>query len=119
MSITYTWDAPHGTKGGNVGDLTNVIQEVHIRRWGESDDGIRWDENVVVRLEAPRPDRFKPLDQLTPDEVASWVEHVLGAEGMAALDQRIAEDIDRIRAERGAVLTPPWQRSAAEEEEAA
>lgn len=91
-----------------VAKQEGTLQDVVIAaNWLASDsvDGIEAQQGGLTELQPAEPGSFTPYDQLTEAQVLAWVQAVLGAEQVAAIEASLAAQIEY--AKNPPVVTPP------------
>lgn len=92
MANTYTWvvSGLHAKINDTELGLENVIESIHWRYQAEDADGNIADVYGSVGLEAPDADSFKPFEEITKEDVESWLESKLDVEALkAGLDAKL------------------------------
>lgn len=114
MANTYAWEFPQMDVYPDYADQTNVVFTVHWILTGKNDLVPATEASVygaqVVTYEAGNP--FTPYENLTQDQVTSWVVSSLGDDRVAALQANIDQQISSIINPPTKTLTPPWASSA-------
>lgn len=108
MTITYVWSFPVLDVKLSEDGMTNVVYNVN---WIYSaDDGAGHSATTYgsVGVEPPAPDAFTPYDELTKDQVQSWVVAALGVDQVAAMEVGLANQIQLQINPVDAPLPPPW-----------
>jgi hypothetical protein len=91
MTTTYTWSFPQFCTKPAVGELADVVCEVHWRL--RASDGTHEAEVYgSVTLPEPDPDNFSEFETLSEAEVIDWITPLLDVpELQARLAERLAE----------------------------
>ena len=94
MANTYTWKIYAVGRNTTVGDLENVVKTVKWELIGTSDAGHvgRFHGNSTLIFN-PEND-FTPFEQLTEEQIISWVESHLDETEMAAYKRAVDLEID-------------------------
>lgn len=107
MAITYTWNFGPLEVALSEDGMTNVVKTVHWRLTGV--DGSH-SETVYGSegMDSPVPENFINYEQITKEDVTTWVESKLGTERLDTLRASIASSIDIQKNPVKATLAPPW-----------
>jgi hypothetical protein len=108
MSITYTWKVT-GLKIGDDGNLSNVVYQTYWKKTGTDED-----ENVgefsgatPFPASSVNPDNFTPFEELTEEQVLSWIQGVVTGTYEEHVNAQIQKIIDKKKMDiRDANL--PW-----------
>ena len=109
--ITYTWEFPTLRVKLDDAQLQNVVYMVDWTYTGRDAANNRVYVYGQVPVSSPDPTNFTPFEQLTKEQVQGWVEAVLGAQQIAAMQASIAAQIDEAANPVDAAKLPPWQMS--------
>lgn len=110
MTITYTWRISEIECAPTQGDLSNVATTVHWRLDGT--DGNHYSGVYgATALESPSAENFTAFESLTEEQVLSWLESALGS-NVAALKEKIENEINALANPRVISKTPPWISAA-------
>lgn len=105
--IQYTWEFPALDVKYSAGELSNVVNTVHWRI--NASDGVHSASTYgSIGVPEPTPEAFVSYDDLTKEEVQSWVESALGEEQLQAMYDGLAGQIETLKAPVTGTLTPPW-----------
>lgn len=106
MDITFSYTITEMVKAPSQNDLTDVVTAVSFVYSGEVAGGpkIDWAINNVV-LPAPDPENFKPIEELTEEEVIAWVQ---AAYPIGPVTEAITQKIDDIINPKEVVTDLPW-----------
>lgn len=107
--ITYTWQFPILTAYPESEGQPNVVFMVHWRLRGTNETG--QSAEVYGATNCPLPlvhDPFTPFEELTADEVQSWVETSMEDEQLSKFKAAIESQIQEQVAPSQVNLTPPW-----------
>ena len=106
--VKYTWkierlNVRHDEKLGTV--VTSVAWQLHGVTGVESAM-----EGDTTPVSEPDPKNFKGYEELTPEDVVSWLQSILGEDKVAKLKQVIADRLEAIvaRVETNPQLPLPW-----------
>jgi predicted nucleotidyltransferase len=104
LTATFTWSFPQFCTKPLMGDLADVVCEVHWRL--RADDGVhRAEVYGSVALPEPDPETFTDFDALDPATVTAWVSNLLDVAGLEArLADMLAEQAEPTLVSRLA----PW-----------
>ena len=104
MTTTYTWSFPQFCTKPTLGELADVVCEVHWRL--RADDGTHEAEVYgSVTLPEPDPEAFTDFDALDAATVTAWVSGLLD---VPALEARLAAMLAE-KSEPSTVPRPaPW-----------
>lgn len=78
MALTYTWEIRGLRKAAESNGLNNVILDVHWRKTGVNENGVSAYFDGSTPLPVPTSDDFTPYEQLTKEQVISWLPTVIG-----------------------------------------
>jgi hypothetical protein len=119
--IQYTWEFPALDVKYSDGEMTNVVNTVHWRL--NATDGVHTVSTYgSIGVPEPTPEAFVSYDDLTKEEVQSWVESAMRTEtpsvdgteeavvvdGVQELYENLARQIAVQKAPVSGTLTPPW-----------
>ena len=94
MAITYRWGISQLKRTSSpYPDTVNII-EAYL--YGEDENGMNTTEVVIVDLKAPESyssGTFIDFDNLSQSQVTTWVESVLGAEGITGVKEKLAKKL--------------------------
>ena len=94
MAITYRWGISQLKRTSSPNPDTVNIIEAYL--YGEDENGMNTTEVVIVSLEVPESyssGTFIDFDNLTQSQVTTWVESVLGTDGITKLKELVAKKI--------------------------
>lgn len=107
-TIEYKWVFPTLEVTYSVGDLANVVTAVH---WTLTATDGQYSERSYgsVGVGTPTPEAFVSYEDLTEEEVISWVTTALGGEeAVQAMKDGLAAQIETQKAPKSGSMTPPW-----------
>lgn len=97
--ITYDWNCRTVDAYTSVGELTDVVYNVHWRVTGISEE-LDSHENPyqatnigTQTLNTEDITDFIPVDELTNDQVTEWVKSAMGADSVSKIENNIASQI--------------------------
>jgi hypothetical protein len=95
MSITYTWKIT-GLKVKNEESLTNVVYQTYWKKIGTDEDGNVGDFSGSTPFPAStvNPDNFTPFDELTEEQVLSWIQPIVVGSYEQHVNEQIQKQID-------------------------
>lgn len=113
MAVVYSWNFPslevvyRDSDHQSGGPFENVVTRVH---WVciASDGEFEASEYGAASL-LPPGQSFTAYEDLTPEIVQGWVEAILGAEYVAIMRQRLADNIESQKNPTSGSMPPPWQ----------
>ena len=94
MAITYRWAISQLKRISTPNPDTVNIIEAYL--YGEDENGKNTTEVVIINLEVPESfesGEFTDFDNLTQSQVTSWVEGVLGPEGITGVKEKLAKKL--------------------------
>lgn len=95
MNITYTWDCTTVDTYPAVGELSDVIFNVHWRLTGVDEDTEMASTSIGTQMiDVDDLTDFVEFADLTNDLIAEWVETAIGAEGVELIKSSIANAIE-------------------------
>ena len=110
MAITYSWEFPQMDVYPSFAEQTNVVFTVHWILTGKNDLLPATEASVygaqVLTYQAGTP--FTPFDNLTQEQVASWVIEAMGDDRVTTLKENVEQQIESILNPPTKTLTPPW-----------
>jgi hypothetical protein len=74
MTITYTFKINKIEIAPILGELSNVVTRVRYDYKGVDENGVEGIFSGVTPMPAPGSNDFKPLSELTEEDVISWLE---------------------------------------------
>jgi len=88
----------------------NVVNNVH---WRINADDNSYTASVYGTRAIPydNANPFTPFEDLTQDQVITWVKNIMGKEGIAEIEARIAYLLENQRNPVVYVLPSPWDHS--------
>jgi hypothetical protein len=126
MALTYTWGFPALGVTFNEDNLTNVISTVNWTLTAKEDNYV---SSVYgsVGLAAPSPATFTPYDEVTEEQVQTWTEDAINAQGgpgsrgnqddgltnVERMKAGLAAQIETQKNPPSGNLPPPWVTPAA------
>jgi hypothetical protein len=107
MEIKYTWEITAMEVILNQDGLSNVVSNIDWRLIATVDgEKYRAEQWAKQYVSAPDADTFTNYEDLTKEEVISWLENVLD---VAQLKENLAYQIDLQANPITAILPPPFQ----------
>ena len=94
MAITYRWGISQLKRTSSPNPDTVNIIEAYL--YGEDENGKNTTEVVIINLEVPESyssGSFTDFDDLTQPQITTWVEGVLGTEGITGVKEKVAKKI--------------------------
>jgi hypothetical protein len=108
MTIQYAWQFPALDVTYSDGELQNVVTAVHWRLTATEDQHSA-STYGSVGVGTPTPEAFVSYEDLTEEEVISWVTTALGGEdSVQAMKDGLASQIETQKAPKTGTMTPPW-----------
>lgn len=106
MTVNYTWKITSLTVSEEPQPETVVLIEGYL--YGEDTDGFNSTESFFITLPPPS-ENFTPYNQLTEQQVQSWIEGVLPDKSKAEYKARLDTKIEEIKApsDPALPLNPP------------
>jgi hypothetical protein len=108
MTIEYKWVFPTLEVTYSVGELQNVVTVVH---WILTATDGQYSDRLYgsAAVGTPTPEAFVSYEDLTEEEVISWVTTALGGEeSVQAMKDGLAAQIETQKAPQTGTMTPPW-----------
>lgn len=106
MEITFSYTITEMVKAPSQNDLTDVVTAVSFIYSGEVADGPKVDWSIKgVSLPAPDPENFKPIEELTEEEVIAWIQD---AYPIGPIKEAITKNIDDILNPKEVIIDFPW-----------
>ena len=109
--ITYDWNCRTVDAYPSVGELTDVVYNVHWRVTGISEE-LDSHENPyqatnigTQTLNTEDITDFIPFDKLTNDQVTEWVKLAMGEEVVSRVEESIKNQIDNLIRPKSITLT--------------
>ena len=109
--ITYDWNCRTVDAYTSVGELTDVVYNVHWRVTGISEE-LDSHENPyqatnigTQTLNTEDITDFIPVDELTNDQVIKWVKLAMGEEVVSRVEENIKNQIDNLITPKSITLT--------------
>jgi len=107
--ITYTWQFPVLTAYPEVDGQANVVFIVHWRLRGSDETGHSAEAYGTTNCPLPLVhEPFTPFEELTSEQVQSWVESSMGSDQLSRFKASIESQIQEQIAPTQVNLTPPW-----------
>ncbi len=94
MAITYRWGISQLKRISSPNPETVNTIEAYL--YGEDENGMNTTEIVIVDLTVPESyssGEFTDFDNLTQSQVTTWIEGVLGTEGIDVVKEKLAKKI--------------------------
>jgi hypothetical protein len=108
MTIQYTWQFPALDVTYSVDELQNVVTAVHWRLTAIEDQHSATTYGSVG-VGTPTPEAFISYEDLTEEEVISWVTTALGGEeSVQTKMDELAAQIETQKAPKTGTMSPPW-----------
>ena len=111
MTIQYKWGFPALDVTYSVGDLQNVVSTVH---WTLTATEDQYTASVYgsAGVGSPTPEAFVSYEDLTEEEVISWVTTALGGEeSVQTMMDGLAAQIEAQKAPQTGTMSPPWNNT--------
>ena len=108
MTIKHTWAFPSLEVTYSANELQNVVTTVH---WTliATDDQYSASSYGASGVGTPTPEAFISYDDLTEEEVISWVTTALGGEeAVQQMKDNLVAQIETKKAPKSGSMTPPW-----------
>ena len=109
--ITYNWDCRTVDSYPQSGDNLNLVYNVHWRVTGVSDE-LKSDDtpysasNIGTQsLNVSNVVEFIPFEDLTNEQVVSWVKSAMGEEQVNSIEASIASSIESLITPKSVTLT--------------
>ena len=108
---TFNWDCKTVDVYPTAGDNTNVVYNVHWRLTGTSDqtdaDGNAYVASVIGTqvLDTENITDFVAFEDLTNEQVATWVQDAMGAEQVTTLQENVDNQINTLITPTSVTLT--------------
>lgn len=108
MPITHSWEII-SLQTRNQGQNADAVVQVFWRKVGVDENGNTGEflGSTPMTSEFVPQDEFVPLQQLTKEQVLSWIQEVVHGDYAAHIDKLIAEQIND-KANPVQTITPPW-----------
>jgi len=109
MTITYTLKITALNKINEYVDennitYNNVITKVHYQYIGVDDDNISAIFNSSVTLSKPTSTDYKNFDELTENDIITWVQSLISDNELSIIKTCIANNID----DKKSITSLPW-----------
>lgn len=88
MAITYTWRITTLKTAPSMDGLTDVVTGIRFDYTGTDENGNSHTFNGAVPIGAPDAENFKPLAELTEEEVIAWAQANHRTEHMNSVIER-------------------------------
>jgi hypothetical protein len=99
MANTYTWDCTTVNVYPDYESLTDVVYNVHWRLTA-TDPTNTYSQTIigtqVLDVKTIQPEGFIPIEDLTNEQVSSWVEEQMGEERVTELKASVDSSIAQI-----------------------
>jgi hypothetical protein len=105
MAITYTFKVNKVEIAPSLDSLTDVVTRVRYDYIGVDEDGNTATFAGATPMPAPDSEHYTPFNQLTEEDVISWLEVVADKPHM---QERIAKQIEAIIAPKYVDVPLPW-----------
>ena len=103
--INYQWTISALDCKVKEEDLNDVVYTVHWRYRGTDENGITAETYGAQSVGTPDPDDFTPYDEITKEQVVSWLEASMDVD---AMDVNLANQINLIINPVDVTLPLPW-----------
>ena len=103
--INYQWTISALDCKVKEEDLNDVVYTVHWRYRGTNENGITAETYGAQSVGTPDPDDFTPYDEITKEQVVSWLEASMDVD---AMDVNLANQINLIINPVDVTLPLPW-----------
>ena len=107
--VDYTWKIRTLSAVNQDGIPPNTVNEVHWTLTGESGD-YRAEISTFTQIEYNPDASFVPMQQLTEDQVVSWVENTMGEDRVNEFKAHVAKLIQDQAEATSTFVVPPWQQ---------
>lgn len=108
MAITFEFKDIKVEIAPQLGDLQNVVTRARYNYVGTDENGLQGTFAGVTPMPAPESEHFKPFNELTEPEVASWLNSVADKEHM---QDKIFEQIERQITPMYVPVENPWDKT--------
>ena len=108
MAITYTFLTDETMKlemAPQLNGLEKVITRVRYNYVGVDENGNEGTFNGATPMPAPNAEGYKPFEELTAEDIVSWLEATADKPHM---QERIAKQIEAIVTPKYVNVTAPW-----------
>lgn len=115
MAITYTFLTDKTMKlemAPELNGLEKVITRVRYNYVGVDEDGNEGTFAGVTPMPAPNAKGYKPFEELTPEDIVSWLEATADKEHM---QYRITKQIEEKATPKYVETSSPWATEGEEE----
>jgi uncharacterized protein YpbB len=109
--VTYDWNCRTVDAYPSVGELTDVVYNVHWRVTGLSEEldsqGNPYQANNIgiQTLNTEDITDFIPVDELTNEQVTEWVKSTMDEEEVSRIEENIKNQIDNLITPKSITLT--------------
>ena len=109
--VTYDWNCRTVDAYPSVGELTDVVYNVHWRVTGLSEEldsqGNPYQATNIGTQTLNTQDitDFIPVDELTNEQVTEWVKSTMGKEVVSRIEENIKNQIDNLIEPKSITLT--------------
>lgn len=114
MAITYVWNFPTFRVKIEQGDLKDVVYLVDWTCTADNAEGVVMQSYGQALVPTPDPENFTPFEELTKEQVQTWVETALGPVFVESMQAALAQGIELAIHPIEAVLPAPWVQPANE-----
>lgn len=108
MSISYNWVISEIEFVPFHEGQHNVVCAVHWRRRAVDENGNEADAYGLQGIEFNPSDQFISFEDLTKDNVESWLEGAIGIDQISMIDAGLAKQISNKNNITEVVVSPPW-----------
>lgn len=105
MEVTWTWTFPALDTAPAEDGLSDVVKAVHWQLTGAAEDGLALSAVGIAQLESPDVEQFKPFEQLTHDDVLSFV---LSKIDQDEVKEGVLASMNQVRNPPIVRKMPPW-----------
>jgi hypothetical protein len=108
MAITYTFltdDTMKLEMAPQLNGLEKVITRVRYNYIGVDENGNEGTFNGATPMPAPNAEGYKPFEELTPEDIVSWLE---ATADKVHMQERIAKQIEAIVTPKYVGIDAPW-----------
>jgi hypothetical protein len=108
MAITYTWEITNIRKANTLNDLLNVLVHVRWKKIGTDENGTTGEFHGATPLSAPEGESFTPYEDLTKEQVLSWIQAVVVGSYEQHVNGQIQKQITKKNDPWVDVENAPW-----------
>lgn len=113
MANTYTWKVSELNVTPTLGELTNVVESI---RWFVvgSDGENTFSVTDVTAIPFDENTEYTPYENLTEEQVISWVHSILGADGVSKYQTDIDDVLSQLAVQTSTTPELPWGKTIME-----